>query len=56
MSPTGMMITTVFAGITLFERSLFLKRTGERTKAVMSRGVAFGHLKKLRPDQGELTC
>jgi DNA invertase Pin-like site-specific DNA recombinase len=53
-SPSGMMIMTVFAGIAQFERSLILKRTDEGRKAAMSRGVAFGRPRKMRPDQAEL--
>ena len=49
-----MMIMTVFAGIAQFERSLILKRTDEGRKAAMSRGVAFGRPKTMRPDQAEL--
>jgi DNA invertase Pin-like site-specific DNA recombinase len=53
-SPSGVMIMTVFAGIAQFERSLILRRTDEGRKAAMSRGVAFGRPKKMRPDQAEL--
>ncbi|MGO9236614.1 MAG: recombinase family protein [Methylocella sp.] len=53
-SPSGVMIMTVFAGITQFERSLILSRTDEGRKAAMTRGVAFGRPKKMRPDQADL--
>jgi len=53
-SPSGVMIMTVFAGIAQFERSLILSRTDEGRKAAMTRGVAFGRPKKMRPDQADL--
>ena len=48
------MIMTVFAGIAEFERDLIRERTGAGKEAAKKRGVQFGRLRKLNPEQAQL--
>ena len=50
----GRMVLTVFAGISVFERSLIAARTEEGRRVALARGVSFGRPPKLRPDQRTL--
>lgn len=48
------MIMTVVAGIAEFERDLIRERTSAGRVAAQKRGVRFGRLRKLNPDQAKL--
>ena len=50
-SPAGRMLLTVFAGMAEFERGLLLQRTSAGRVAAKQRGVRFGRLPKLGPEQ-----
>lgn len=50
-TPAGRMVLTVFAGISEFERSLIVQRTGTGRAAAMKRGVQFGRRPALTPEQ-----
>ena len=50
----GKMIMTVFAGIAEFKRDLIRERTGAGKEAAKKRGVQFGRLRKLNPEQAQL--
>ena len=54
ISPSGLMVLTVFAGIAEFERALIRQRTEDGLRDARKRGVLFGRPKKMRPDQLEL--
>jgi DNA invertase Pin-like site-specific DNA recombinase len=54
ISPSGLMVLTVFAGIAEFERALIRQRTQDGLRDARKRGVLFGRPKKMRPDQQQL--
>jgi DNA invertase Pin-like site-specific DNA recombinase len=50
----GKLITTVFAGIAEFERDLIRERSSAGREAAKRRGIHFGRLRKLNPEQAKL--
>ena len=50
-TPHGKLLLTMLGGITEFERTLILARSGEGRKRAMARGVRFGRKPKLTAHQ-----
>ncbi|RZI45235.1 recombinase family protein [Candidatus Finniella inopinata] len=54
ISSAGRMVMTVFAGIAEFEKELIIERTSRGRHSAKERGVKFGRLSKLNPEQKNL--